>query len=267
MIPKTIHLTWFSGDEYPENIKKCLATWKEILPDYEVKTWTMEMARALDIPFVNEALDARKWAFAGDVVRAYAVWSEGGIYMDTDILLLRRFDVFMEKAMVFFIELNRKEWEMDNPPGIIDQKGQCLIPDAYVKGKQIQAAIFMGEKGNPALYEIIEKYKGMRFVNEDGSFNYTISPWIYAKVLEKYGLVYLDEVQHLKNGIVVYPSSFVALPQAPCDKSTIAIHLGAHAWDPPKGLGKIKHIIKKSRIYPLLKSLGIEKLRKIYWKL
>ena len=267
MIPKKIHLTWFSGDEYPESIKKCLVTWKKVLPDFEVKIWTMDMARALNIPFVNEALDAHKWAFAGDVVRAYAVWSEGGVYMDTDIYILKRFDEFLSYPMVFFIELNQKEWEMDNPEGILDDEGHCLIPELYVKGRQIQAALFMGEKGNVLLKEIIDVYKTMHFIKQDGSYNFTISPCVYAKALERYGFLYLDKEQHLSEGISVYPSSYVALPQDEIKRNTFAIHLGAHAWDPPKGWGRIKHIIKTSSIYPILRFFGIERFRKFYWKL
>lgn len=226
MIPQIIHLTWFSGDEYPESIKKCLETWKNVLPDFKVKIWTMEMARALDIPFVNEALDARKWAFAGDVVRAFAVWSEGGVYMDTDIWVLKRFDQFMSYPMVFFMETNRKEWELDNPEGIVDAEGHCTMPDQYVKGRQIQAALFMGEKGNPVLKDILNFYRTLKFVRDDGSFNYTISPCIYAKMLEKYGFLYKDEEQILTNGITVFPSSFVALSRYERSTNAFAIHLG-----------------------------------------
>lgn len=265
MIPKIIHLTWFSGNEYPNNIKRCLETWKKVLPDFEVKIWTMEMARALNIPFVNEALDARKWAFAGDVVRAYAVWSEGGVYMDTDIWVLKRFDEFLTLPMAFFMEINRKEWEMDNPEGIVNAEGLCLIPEQYVKGRQIQAALFMGEKGNPILKDIIDFYRTLKFIRDDGSFNYTISPCIYAKLLEKYGFLYKDEEQHLENDITVFPSSYVALSRYERSKNAIAIHLGAHEWDPRGPWLKFKYIIHNSRFYSLLKLLGIERFRRLYW--
>lgn len=266
MIPKIIHLTWFSGEEYPENIKQCLETWKNVLPDFKVKIWTMDMARALNIPFVNEALDARKWAFAGDVVRAYAVWSEGGVYMDTDIWVIRRFDELMNLPMVFFMELNPKEWEMDNPKGIIDNEGRCLMPNTYVKGRQIQAAFFMGEKGNPVLKEIIDFYRTLKFIKEDGTYNFTISPCIYAKKLEPYGFLYVDKEQHLSGDITVYPSYYVALPHDEIIKNTLAVHLGAHAWDPPKGWRKLKKTIRNSRLYFILQKLGVERLRKLYWK-
>lgn len=80
MIPKTIHMCWFSDDPYPVEIKVCLDSWKRVLPDYRVKIWRMADARGLGIPYVDQALDARRWAFAADVVRFYALWAEGGVY-------------------------------------------------------------------------------------------------------------------------------------------------------------------------------------------
>lgn len=64
MIPKIIHLCWFSNDPFPVEIKVCLDTWKRILPDFQVKHWTYQDAKAIGCRFINEALEARKWAFA-----------------------------------------------------------------------------------------------------------------------------------------------------------------------------------------------------------
>ena len=81
MIPKIIHLCWFSNDPFPVEIKVCLDTWKRILPDFQVKHWTYQDAKAIGCRFINEALEARKWAFAADAVRFYAIYNEGGIYI------------------------------------------------------------------------------------------------------------------------------------------------------------------------------------------
>lgn len=80
MIPKIIHLCWFSNDPFPVEIKVCLDTWKRILPDFQVKHWTYQDAKAIGCRFINEALEAKKWAFAADAVRFYAIYNEGGIY-------------------------------------------------------------------------------------------------------------------------------------------------------------------------------------------
>lgn len=82
-VPKIIHLMWFSGDEYPNDIKICLDTWHKVLPEYEIKVWTKKMALECDFPYVREALQCRKWAFAADVIRLYALYKWGGIYINT----------------------------------------------------------------------------------------------------------------------------------------------------------------------------------------
>lgn len=102
MIPKTIHLCWFSGDEYPEKIKRCINSWKKILPDYTIKIWDKEKALAIGIDFIDEAISVNKWAFAADVVRAYALYTEGGIYMDSDIYIKKRFDDFLTNEVILF---------------------------------------------------------------------------------------------------------------------------------------------------------------------
>lgn len=74
-IPKVIHLCWFSGDEYPDIIKKCIDSWRRVLPDFEIKIWTKEMALETNILYVKEAISVRKWAFAADVIRLWAVYT------------------------------------------------------------------------------------------------------------------------------------------------------------------------------------------------
>ena len=39
MIPKIIHYCWFGGNPLPESAKKCIASWRKSLPDYEIKDW------------------------------------------------------------------------------------------------------------------------------------------------------------------------------------------------------------------------------------
>lgn len=258
MIPKKIHLTWFSGDEYPETIKKCLATWKKVLPDFEVKIWTMDMARALNIPFVNEALDARKWAFAGDVVRAYAVWSEGGVYMDTDIYVLKRFDKFLEFPMVFFMEINEARWKLSNSEELVDAEGYCKDSKQYVKGKQIQAALFMAEQGQQCLKEIVDYYRSIHFTENGENVGMNlISPWVYAKTLEKYGFRYKDVDQGFAT-IKVYNSSYVGQSKYDHAANAFALHLAEHAWDKRKGWRQIKYKLSSSVIGPFL--MKIKKL-------
>lgn len=185
MIPKIIHLCWFSGESYPVEIKVCLDTWKRLLPDYTLRLWTYEDAQRIGIPYLDEALAHRKWAFAADVVRFYAVWKEGGIYMDSDIFLYRRFDeILPEEGFVTFCEQMGRH--QDHRFGL-------------------QSACFMGSVGNEVCARALDYYRQHRFVQPDGSYDLTESPDVLATAAQPLGFVFEDREQHYE-GLHVYPT-------------------------------------------------------------
>ena len=188
MVPKTIHLCWFSNDPFPVEIKVCINTWKRLLPDYKIRRWTYEDALAINNKFVNEALALKKWAFAADVIRFYALYKEGGVYMDSDIFLNRRFDDFIpDSGFATFLE--------------------CYNPQ---KGKiGLQAAFMIGEKGNTFCKDMLDYYLDIHFSKEDGSIDIEVSPLKMADIAEKHGYINQDIEQHLE-GITIYPKRFLS---------------------------------------------------------
>lgn len=92
MIPKKIHYCWFGRGPLPELARKCIASWRKYLPEYEIKEWNEDNFDLDAYPYVREAYDSRKFAFVTDVVRLYALYNEGGIYMDTDVEVLKPLD-------------------------------------------------------------------------------------------------------------------------------------------------------------------------------
>ena len=97
MIPKIIHYTWFSNDPYPEMVEECIASWHKQMPEYEFRLWDMSSIIDIDSVFLREALQERKWAFAADFVRLYAIYHNGGIYLDTDVIVYKSFDPLLEQ--------------------------------------------------------------------------------------------------------------------------------------------------------------------------
>ena len=87
MIPKVIHYCWFSEDPFPPKIAKCIASWEKYMPDYQIKRWSAKNFDINSIKLVREAYNAKKWAFATDYIRLHALHNEGGIYLDSDVLL------------------------------------------------------------------------------------------------------------------------------------------------------------------------------------
>ena len=96
MIPKIIHFCWLSDDPYPQEIQRCLDSWKKILPDYESWKWDRKRFDINAIPWTKEAFEAKKYAFAADYIRLYALYNYGGIYMDMDVEVLKTFNPFLK---------------------------------------------------------------------------------------------------------------------------------------------------------------------------
>ena len=249
-IPKIIHLCWFSGDEYPEGIKECLDSWKRVIPDYHVKLWTKEMALATSIPFVKEAIEHRKWAFAADVIRVYALYHDGGVYADSDIYFLKRFDNYLTNQLILFHEYTKRNFEKLNPKGMFDNEGFNLMKGKVVIGLNIQAALMISEPHHPFMKHLLDYYKSIHFAHSDGSLHMDIiAPQIYALELEKWGYHYVNEKQILPDNITIYPAEHVGGNNCIRFKESFAVHCVSHSWKPStkkeKIILKAKSFLKK----------------------
>ena len=95
MIPKIIHYCWFGGNPLPELLVTCIESWKKYCPDYIIKEWNENNVDLSRNAYAREAYEAEKWAFITDYVRLYAMVTEGGIYMDTDVEVIKSLDEFL----------------------------------------------------------------------------------------------------------------------------------------------------------------------------
>lgn len=160
MIPKIIHYCWLSNDEIPENLKKYMQTWKDKLPDYEFIKWDFGRFDKDSSKWVSDAFDNKKYAFAADFIRLYAIYNIGGIYLDMDVEVLKPFDELLNKPYMLAYESNKK--------------------------KGIEAGIFGAEKGNGFIKACLDYYDGRSFIKEDGSFDQIPLPQIMQSVLDGY---------------------------------------------------------------------------------
>lgn len=239
---KIIHLCWFSGDEYPPQIKKCIDSWAKVMPDYKVKVWTKEMALATGIDFVREAIEARKWAFAADAIRVYALYNDGGVYMDSDIFVKRRFDEFLTDKVVLFHEYHAPMVKQ-NPEGIIDSEGR-KVKDASYTGCGIQAAFMISQPGQPYIKALLDYYCTHHFLREDGTYDMTISPSIFCQIAQHMlDYRFIDTEQH-SEGVTIYPSKYVAGGVKEVTKDAFAVHCVAHSWYDSNWWENIKYKVK-----------------------
>ena len=96
MIPKIIHYCWFGGNPLPTDVKRCIESWKKMCPDYEIKRWDESNFDVNAHPFTKAAYEAKAWAFVSDYARLKVVCDNGGIYLDTDVELLKNLDSLRE---------------------------------------------------------------------------------------------------------------------------------------------------------------------------
>lgn len=91
MLPRIIHYCWFGKKELSKTGKKCIATWQSHLPNFEIKHWH-EGNSPMDHPFIVAAYNAGKYAFVADYVRLYGLYHCGGIYLDSDMYVIKGFN-------------------------------------------------------------------------------------------------------------------------------------------------------------------------------
>jgi len=258
-IPKTIHYCWLSGEEMPKGIVKCMNSWKKVLPDYKFVLWDMNRFDVNSLPFVKEACQVKKWAFASDYIRLYALYTEGGIYFDTDVFVKKSFDIFLNNDFFTGVEYHK---------GYV-KKGRHLLNDDgtlkdgvdfFTHGIQIQAAIMGGVKGHPFLRSCLSWYQDRHFILEDGTYaDKLISPYIYAHVAAQYGFRYKNELQKLERGITVYPNTIFAGNLTQSGRDTYAVHCCRGDW---RGFGtKLVRMITYNNLFR--KILGKKKVEKL----
>ena len=157
MIPKIIHLCWLSGDAYPAKIAKCIASWKKFLPDYEIMLWDTNRFDLSSSQWVREAFEHKKYAFAADYIRFYALYHYGGVYLDSDVEVLRSFNDLLD--LPYFVGAE--------------------------KAQTPEAAIMGAEKECDWIKQCLDYYDGRPFVKADGCLDIRKLPEIMVEQIEK----------------------------------------------------------------------------------
>lgn len=240
MIQKTIHYCWFSGEKKPRTIQTCIDSWARVMPDYTIKCWDNNSFDFNSVPFVQGAIEAKKYAFAADYVRLYALLTEGGIYLDSDVLVKRPFDTFLSND--FF----------------------CGTEAYYIDKElhfRMEAAIMGATKGHPFIKKCISFYQNKEFSVERAG-NEFVMPKVISKSAEEYGYQYENKKQQLSN-ITVYPTSVFTntLHQDTTDVNELyAIHQNAGSWIDYSDRGWLFRFCKRHNLMGLY--CRLEQMRK-----
>ena len=207
MIPKIIHYCWFGGKEKPEDVLKMIASWKKHCPDYEIKEWNETNFNIHLNRYTEEAYQQKKWAFVSDVARLWALVHEGGVYMDTDVEVIRSLDNLL--ANKAFIGFEGTQWIGTNLMGT--------------------------EPHNAFLQAFLEDYNHRNFTNPDGTLNQSTNvEEITSRFLTQHNLVRNGKQQQVGD-FTVYPTDYFS----PYDyingkvrttANTYSIHWFSQSW-------------------------------------
>ena len=162
MIPKIIHYCWLSNAPVPVELEKCMATWQRKLKGYTFMKWDFNRFDRESSIWVKEAFDNKKYAFAADYIRLYALYTQGGIYLDMDIEVLRPFDDLLDRSYFLAYE--------------------------SLKSSAIEAACMGFEPNNRYLEKCLEYYQNRHFIKEDGEFDTLPLPKVMEKIANKNGV-------------------------------------------------------------------------------
>ena len=225
MIPKVIHYCWFGRNKKPELAEKCIKSWEKYCKDYQIIEWNEDNFNIEDAPlYVRQAYEAKKWAFVTDYVRLWAMTTYGGIYMDTDVEVIKPLDKFLKNKAF----------------------------SGFEDGRNIPTGIMACEKGFPLFEHFLHYYDTASFLNEDGSCNTTTNVTIMTNICIEKGLIQDGTYQEIE-GFSIYPKQ-VFCPLAwdtgllKKNRKTVTIHWFAGSWhteEQAKGMAEYR---KRKRV-------------------
>lgn len=210
-IPKIIHYCWVGGKPKPQSVLYCIESWKRRCPDYEIREWNESNYDFTKNEYMRQAYEAKKWGFVPDYARLDIVYEYGGIYLDTDVEMLRSFDELLEQDGFMGFE-NTGDGEYFVNCG----HGFGAVPHHEV----IRTA--------RDLYDTIS------FLNADGTPNLLASPHFTTQTLREFGLVQENRDQQLP-GMTVYASDVLCPKNFRTGKikktpRTVSIHHFTASW-------------------------------------
>lgn len=230
-IPKKIHCFWFSKEKKTELAEKCMESWKRICHDYEIIEWNADSYDVTANAYMYRAYQEKNWAYVSDYARLDIVYRYGGIYLDLDVLLIKRPDLLLKHD--FFVGFD------------------------YCRG--IEAAAFGARQGCPVVKEMLDIYKNKIFDPDKGTNLLNIQPLYLDHFFSEKGYQINGKYQE-KDGVAIYPKDLFSVRniftmEDYIKPETIGIHCYASAW-----LSEKRTEMKQKKID------GNKRLQKLYFE-
>lgn len=206
-IPKIIHYCWFGRGLKSKSVFECIESWKRILPDYEIIEWNESNFDISQNAYVQEAYNEKKWAFVSDYVRLYALYNFGGIYLDTDVELIKNIDCFL----IF-----------SNFMGLEDKS-------------RIMTAVIGSEKGSAWIKYLLDDYSNRSFYKNNGSLDLMTNVERVTLLAKKQGFMEINDKTSSFKNVIVFSTEYFS-PKSPLSgkvnktSNTYCIHHFESSW-------------------------------------
>lgn len=242
-IPKVIHYCWFGNGKMPALSEKCIKSWKKYCPEYEIVCWNEDNFDISQNKYAKEAYEAKKWAFVSDYVRLKVLYDEGGIYLDTDVELIKPVDK------------------------LIEENGYMGFDDCGIISTGLG---FACEKGNELVGALLRDYDDISFILPDGTYDLTPCPDRNTKTIEKLGMD-LSNKNQVFMGIHMLPEDYLCpmkyyTGRKKITKNTYSIHHFCASWtsSTSKRTTFVKRIIGV-KLYEKLYGKFLHKFKWLEW--
>lgn len=207
VIPKKIHYIWFSENSIPLQLQKNIDGWKRLCPDYDICLWNEKNYDVTVNPYMHKAYKHRKWSFVSDYARLDIIYKNGGIYLDTDVEMIRRPD-------------------------------KLLYNDAFIGFERLSTVNtgsgFGAKKGFPLIGEMRDYYKNIEFIDSENPNDMILCPIYETNILRKHGLK-LNGGFQIVDEMSVYPVMYFNAKSLYSDRlriteETISVHHCSWTW-------------------------------------
>lgn len=227
MIPKLIHYCWFGGQPLDEKALKCIESWKKYFPDYQIIQWNESNFDISRCKFMQQAYEAKKWAFVSDVARLMIVYENGGIYFDTDVEVIKPYD------------------------DILDECGDGFM--GFEKGEMVNSGLGFGAiQEHPFLKQLIDLYSAIDFETNKNSLSEITCVKLTQNLLVASGLIPNNEKQTLCD-FTIYPSDYFCpinyfTGKLTKTKNTHSVHWYSMTWKSEEEQEKYQKVQKLRRL-------------------
>lgn len=242
MIPKIIHYCWFGKGLMPKSQRDCIKGWQNLMPDYTIMRWDESNFDYNKYKASKYAYQVKKYALVSDVCRYNVLAQYGGIYLDTDVEVFKRFDPYLNCKFFSAIELFLDEYQKDGIE-LVTTDGTPIISGTEIPNFEMLTSTLACVPEQEMITALRDYYNSID-ANEEYAKNYRLyvdNDRLVAKYAAQRGFKYLNKTQHFGDDMVVYGTGIFGYKSCPDNKYEVSYHHNAATWRSKSEISKSEH--------------------------